>query len=185
MREFAEKSSEFMETGGDSPIPATAMCNISAPGPGPKSRCNPGRTRPGRLARAPKAPMSIAAEQRGFYMRNAALILGIIGGIIGMIVGFFSFGYVEFVNWFGEIEDLAEQVDNAALIQGVSLLSPLLAIAGGAMARSQAMIGGVLMLVSAAGMYWAFGFGAFTMFPIAMCGLGGVLALAARQPDAA
>ncbi len=118
-------------------------------------------------------------------MRNAALTLGVIGGIIGMIVGFFSFGYVEFVRWFGEIENLAHQVDNEALIQGVSLFAPLLAIAGGAMARSEAAVGGVLMLASAAGMYWAFGFGAFTMFPIAMCGLGGVLALAARRPDPA
>jgi len=118
-------------------------------------------------------------------MRNAALTLGIIGGIIGMIVGFFSFGYVEFINWFGEVEDIAGQVENAALVQGVSLVAPLLAIAGGAMSRSEARVGGVLMLISAAGMYWAFGFGAFTMFPIAMCGLGGVLALAARQPDTA
>lgn len=118
-------------------------------------------------------------------MRNAALTLGIIGGIIGMIVGFFSFGYVEFIRWFGEIEDLAHQLDNAALVQGASLVAPMLAIAGGAMARSEAQIGGILMLVSAAGMYWAFGFSAFTMFPIAMCGLGGLLALAARQPDVA
>jgi hypothetical protein len=118
-------------------------------------------------------------------MRNAALTLGVIGGIIGMIVGFFSYGYVEFINWFGEVEDIAGQVDNPALVQAVSLLSPLLAIAGGAMARSQATLGGALMLVSAGGMLWAFGFGAFTMFPIAMCALGGVLALAARQPDAA
>lgn len=118
-------------------------------------------------------------------MRNAALTLGVIGGIIGMIVGFFSYGYVEFVDWFGEIEDIATQVDNPALIKAASLLAPLLAIAGGAMARSQATAGGVLMLISAAGMYYAFGFGVFTMFPIAMAGLGGVLALAARQPDAA
>ncbi len=33
-------------------------------------------------------------------------------------------------------------------------------------------------------MYFAFGYGGvFTMFPIAMAGLGGILALAARQPD--
>ena len=118
-------------------------------------------------------------------MRNAALMLGIIGGIIGMIVGFFSYGYVEFVDWFGEIQDIASQVENPLLIKSVSLLAPLLAIAGGAMARSQATFGGVLMLTSAVGMLYAFGFGAFTMFPIAMAGLGGVLALAARQPDAA
>jgi hypothetical protein len=118
-------------------------------------------------------------------MRNAALTLGVIGGIIGMIVGFFSYGYVEFVDWFGEIDEIAAQVDNPQLIKGASLLSPLLAIAGGAMARSQAMLGGALMLISAAGMFYAFGFGVFTMFPIAMCALGGLLALAARQPDAA
>ena len=118
-------------------------------------------------------------------MRNAALTLGLIGGLVGMIVGFFSYGYVAFLDWFGDIEDIASQVENPLLIQAVSLLAPLLAIAGGAMARSQAPLGGALMLISCAGMLYAFGFGVFTMFPIAMTGLGGVLALAARQPDSA
>lgn len=117
-------------------------------------------------------------------MRNAALVLGVIGGIVGMIVGFFSFGFVEFVDWYGEVGPL-RQVENPGLIQTVSFVAPLLAIAGGAMARSRATAGGALMLLSAAGMVYAFGFGAFTMFPIGMCALGGVLALAARQPDAA
>jgi len=117
-------------------------------------------------------------------MRNAALVLGIIGGIIGMIVGFFSYGYTEFVDWMGsEAPDVLEQVENVGLIRFMSLFSPLLAIAGGAMSRARAQIGGGLMLLSAAGMLYAFGFGVFTMFPIAMCGLGGVLALAALQPD--
>ena len=117
-------------------------------------------------------------------MRNAALVLGIIGGIIGMFVGLVGFVYTEFVEWFGEVPDVIEQVDNLTLIRVTALVSPLLAIAGGAMARSQAQAGGLLMLVSAAGMYLGFGFGGFTMFPIAMCALGGVLALAARTPDA-
>lgn len=116
-------------------------------------------------------------------MRNAALILGIIGGIIGMIVGFFSYGYTEMIDFFGEWEDVVEQVDHVGRIRGVSLLAPILAIAGGAMARSRAMIAGGLMLVSAGAMYWGFGFNFATMFPIAMVGLGGLLALAARQPD--
>ncbi len=117
-------------------------------------------------------------------MRNAALILGIIGGVVGMIVGFFSYGYTEFVEWFAdEVPDVLEQVDNVGLIRFMALFAPLLAIAGGAMARSRAMVGGVLLLLSAAGMYYAFHFNAFTMFPIAMCGLGGVLALAATKPD--
>ncbi|WP_212524034.1 hypothetical protein [Actibacterium sp. MT2.3-13A] len=117
-------------------------------------------------------------------MRNAALTLGVIAGIIGLIVGFFGYGYTVFIDWFGEVEDVAEQVDNPGLIRAVSLLSPILAIAGGAMARSQNVAAGGLMLLSAAGMYWAFSFNVFTMFPIAMCGLGGLLALLARQPDA-
>ena len=116
-------------------------------------------------------------------MRNAALVLGVIGGIIGMIVGFFSYGYTEFIDWFGEVEGALEQVENVQLIRNVSLISPLLAIAGGAMARIRALWGGLLMLASAVGMYWGFGFGVFTMFPIAMCALGGILALAAGRPD--
>lgn len=117
-------------------------------------------------------------------MRNAALILGIIGGCVGMIVGFFSYGYTKFVDWVGsEAPDVLEQVDNVGLIRFMALFAPLLAIAGGAMARSRAMVAGILLLLSAAGMYWAFHFNAFTMFPIAMCGLGGVLALAATKPD--
>jgi hypothetical protein len=116
-------------------------------------------------------------------MRNAALVLGIIGGLIGMLVGFFSFGYVEAVQHFGEIDGVAEQVENADLIQAMSIISPMLAIAGGAMARARALWGGLLLLVSSVGMYVAFGFNVFTMFPIAFAGVGGVLAAAAGKPD--
>ncbi|MEX0327318.1 MAG: hypothetical protein AB3N07_01235 [Ruegeria sp.] len=116
-------------------------------------------------------------------MRNAAMILGIIAGLVGMIVGFFGYGFVAFIDRFGEIDGIAEQVSNPELIQSASILAPLLAIVGGAMAHARALIAGVLLLVSAAGMYYAFGFGAFTMFPIAFAGVAGVLGLAAGKPD--
>ncbi|HKL55543.1 MAG: hypothetical protein ACX93P_13995 [Roseovarius sp.] len=116
-------------------------------------------------------------------MRNAALVLGIIGGLFAMLIGFFSFGYTEFINEYGEIEGLAQQVDRVGLIRTVSFLAPLLAIAGGAMARIRALWGGVLMLISAGAMYYAFDFNAFTMFPIGFTALGAVLALAAGKPD--
>lgn len=116
-------------------------------------------------------------------MRNAALTLGIIAGVIGMIVGFFGYGYVELSNRFAEIDEIFGPLDNRRLIQTTSILSPLLAIAGGAMARARALWGGILLILSAAGMYHAFGFNAATMFPIAFAGLGGVLALAAGKPD--
>ena len=116
-------------------------------------------------------------------MRNAALTLGLIGGVLAMIVGFFGYLYTDVVARNGVIGDIAHQVDHPLVIQLASFLAPILAIAGAAMARSQNIPGGVLMLAAAVGIYVAFGFNVFTMFPIAMCGLGGVLALAARQPD--
>jgi len=116
-------------------------------------------------------------------MRNAALVLGIIGGLIAMLVGFLSYGYTEAVEHFGEVEGLAHQVENVELIRGTSFAAPLLAIAGGAMARVRALWGGVLMLVSAGAMLYAFDFNVFTMFPIGFTSLGGILAVAAGKPD--
>lgn len=116
-------------------------------------------------------------------MRNAAMVLGILGGFLAMIVGFFSYGYTEAVSYFGEIEGLAEQVSDPDLIRNTSLLAPVLAIAGGAMARARALWGGLLLLASSAAMYHAFGFNVFTMFPLAMTMVAGVLAVAAGKPD--
>ena len=116
-------------------------------------------------------------------MRNAALMLGLIGGIIGMITGFFSYGYSEVVRTHAEVGEIFGQLQNEQLIRVSSFLAPLLAIAGGAMAKIRALWGGVLMLLASALMYHAFGFGVFTMFPIGFCLVGGVLALAAGKPD--
>jgi hypothetical protein len=116
-------------------------------------------------------------------MRNAALVVGLIGGLWGMIVGFFSFGYTDLLIRYPELVEFTGGVANMGLIRVTSLVAPVLAIAGAAMARSANLLGGALLLVSAAGMYLTFGFGVFTMFPIVMCALAGGLALAARQPD--
>lgn len=116
-------------------------------------------------------------------MRNAALVLGIIGGLIAMIVGFFSYGYTVVTEQHAEVANAFGLVDNVQLIRFASFVAPLLAIAGGAMARIRALWGGVLMLISAALMLYAFDFNVFTMFPIGFCGIGGLLALAAGRPD--
>ncbi len=116
-------------------------------------------------------------------MRNAALVLGLVAGLIGMIVGFAGFGYVAAIEHFGEIDGLAHQLENPDLIKAAAIIAPMLALAGGAMAHARALWGGVLMLVSAAGMYHAFGFNVFTMFPVAFACTGGILALAAGRPD--
>lgn len=118
-------------------------------------------------------------------MRNAALMLGIIGGLIAMVVGFLGFGYTEVVRAHGEVGEIFGTVDNEELVRISSFLAPVLAIAGGAMAKMRALWGGMLMLLAAALMYHAFGFGVFTMFPIGFCCIGGLLALAAGKPDEA
>ena len=53
-------------------------------------------------------------------MRNAALMLGIIGGLVAMLVGFFSYGYTEVVNTHAEVGEIFGQVDNAQLIRTAS-----------------------------------------------------------------
>ncbi len=116
-------------------------------------------------------------------MRNAALVLGIIGGVWAMFVGFFGYGYTEVIKQNAEVQSWIWQVDHPGLIRMASFLAPVLAIAGAAMARSRNVAAGILELAAAALLMYGFGFNVFTMFPIAMLGLGGVLALAASQPD--
>ena len=53
-------------------------------------------------------------------MRSAAMVLGIIGGCLAVLVGFFSYGYTEAVDRFGEVEGLLGQVADPALIRTAS-----------------------------------------------------------------
>ncbi len=116
-------------------------------------------------------------------MRNAAAALGLLGGILALMMGIVSFGYTEALYRWGELPDLAELPDNVDQVRAMSVIAPLLAIAGAAMARSRALWGGVLLAAAAAGLYWAFGIGFFSIFPVSMCALASMLALFARRPD--
>ena len=116
-------------------------------------------------------------------MRNAASMLGVIGGLIGILVGLFGYGYVEFSERHSEVGELFGVFENPGFIRFASFIAPLLAIAGGAMAKARALWGGILMLISALCFYAAFGFNVGTMFPIGFVALGGILAIAAGKPD--
>jgi hypothetical protein len=111
------------------------------------------------------------------------MFLGVIGGLFAIFVGFFGFGYTEIVRNHAEVGEALGVFENEGFVRFASFLSPLLAIAGGAMAKARALWGGVLLLVSAGLMYFGFGVGVFTMFPIGFCLVGGLLAIAAGKPD--
>lgn len=116
-------------------------------------------------------------------MRNAAGMLGIIGGLIGILVGMFGFGYAELSERHTEVGEVFGFLENPGFIRFASFIGPLLAIAGGAMAKARALWGGILMLISAFFFYTAFGFNVGTMFPIGFVALGGILGIAAGKPD--
>ena len=116
-------------------------------------------------------------------MRVAALVLGIIAGLWGMLVGFFGWAYITVTELEGA-ERYLDPVVDANILKAAGLIAPILAIAGGAMALTKPRIAGVFLLISAAGMYYAFGFHFWTMFAIAMAAVAGVLALASGDEAA-
>ncbi len=116
-------------------------------------------------------------------MRVAALALGLIGGLFAMLIGLFSYGYTELASQHAALAETFGAVENPDLIRAASFFAPLLAIAGGARAPARALWGGILLLIAGGLIYYAFGFGVFTMFPIGFCLTGGLLAIAAGRPD--
>ncbi|MCG6882863.1 MAG: hypothetical protein LJE62_03805 [Silicimonas sp.] len=116
-------------------------------------------------------------------MRNSATALGMIGGILALIMGMISFGYTELTAQ-EQVRnlDFLPLPDNPGLLRAMSVIAPMLAIAGAGMARYRALWGGVLMLLAALAIYTTFS-NFFAIFPAAMCGLAAILAMAAGRPD--
>lgn len=116
-------------------------------------------------------------------MRNSATALGMIGGILALIMGIISFGYTELTAQ-EQVRnlDFLPLPENPELLRAMSVIAPLLAIAGAGMARYRALWGGILLLVSALAIYTTFS-NFFAIFPAAMCGLAAILAIAAGRPD--
>lgn len=116
-------------------------------------------------------------------MRNAAAALGMIGGILALIMGVFSFGYTELIAR-EEVQDLRflPMIENPGLVRAMSVIAPLLAIAGAGMARYRALWGGIALGLAAVGIYLTF-HNFFAIFPASMCAVAAMLALAAGRPD--
>lgn len=129
-------------------------------------------------------------------MRSAALILGLIGGIGAMGVGFFGYAFAILADLVSTMPAAMQETlagpgaglsdpgtpEAMALSEAdtwrlAGLLAPILAIMGAAMAPRLPLIAGLLMGVGAWAIFDAYGFNLFTMFPISMCGTGAALAL--------
>ncbi|MEM7719540.1 MAG: hypothetical protein AAF222_10065 [Pseudomonadota bacterium] len=116
-------------------------------------------------------------------MRNSATALGMIGGILALIMGIISFGYTELAAQEQVRDfDILPVLENPELVRAMSVIAPLLAIAGAGMARYRALWGGALLLIAAVIIYTTFS-NFFAIFPAAMCGLAAILAMAAGRPD--
>ena len=76
-------------------------------------------------------------------MRNSATALGMIGGILALIMGIISFGYTELTAQ-EQVRnlDFLPLPENPELLRAMSVIAPLLAIAGAGMARYRALWGG-------------------------------------------
>jgi len=128
-------------------------------------------------------PPYVPFKQTEADMRVAALVLGIIAGLWGMMVGFFSWGWIAVTELEGA-DRYVDAVANPEVLKVAGLLAPILAIAGGAMALSKPRLAGIFLLISAAGMFYAFGFHFWTMFAISMAAVAGLLALASGDEAA-
>ena len=70
-------------------------------------------------------------------MRNAALVLGIIAGLMAMLVGLVSYGWTAMIAAEPDAANFVGNFVNPTLVRAVSISAPILAIAGGAMAISR------------------------------------------------
>jgi SSS family solute:Na+ symporter len=100
---------------------------------------------------------------------TAALIFGVLGGLFGLLIGVFGY-FVEGIA-------AAGGQNGAGLFQLISMAIPIASLVGGGMAKSDAVVAGILMLLSAVGMLLVFGFNFFTAIPLVLSGVGGMMAL--------
>lgn len=101
-------------------------------------------------------------------MRVGALICGVLGGLIALFIGIFGsalFALAGAGGW-----------QSAWLYQAAAYGLPILAIAGGALALSNSGVASPCLALSAVGIVALFGFGGPSVLPVALIGVGALLA---------
>lgn len=103
-------------------------------------------------------------------MHIGAAILGILGGLVALSYGVLGYG-------------LGSIGGNSAL-QVISILIPLMGLAGGGIVASKAFIGAGLMAAAAVGIVLVLGFNFFTLIPVILLGIAAVLGFIHGQGQA-
>ncbi len=101
-------------------------------------------------------------------MKTGSAILGIIGGAIALIIGVVSF----FVGDLGQTLGIGGSVAR----QIISLALPIAALIGGGIAPKNGLLGGLLMLASAAGILIVLEIGVLSLITAIPIGIGALLA---------
>ena len=113
-------------------------------------------------------------------MKVAALVCGVLGGLAGLMVGYFCSavltGLAETLGW-----------DRGGFYQAmaVAIALPIAGIAGGRMTHSRSILAGVLMSISAVGTALIFGINSLGIIPVALTGVGALFAFLSRFSEAA
>ena len=117
-------------------------------------------------------------------MRTAAALLGLTGGMLALLMGIFAFGYTEAIYRLGDWQDFAVQPEAVDEIRAMSVMAPITALMGAGFVRGHPLMGAIALGGATAGLYWAFGIGFFSIFPVTLCGAAAILALLAlRVPE--
>jgi len=103
-------------------------------------------------------------------MKTGALVLGIIGGLIALILGVVGYGL-------GSLGD-------SGILRFVSIVLPIAALIGAGMVKAKPVIGAALMAIAAIGIVIILGFNLVSLIPVILLGLGAILGFLGKQEGA-
>ncbi len=102
-------------------------------------------------------------------MRTGAAVLGIVGGAIALVIGVVSFFVADLGATLG--------IEGAVIRQVLAIGLPVLALIGGGVAPKSGIAGGILMALSAIGVFIVLEVGVFSLITGIPIAIGALLAL--------
>lgn len=107
-------------------------------------------------------------------MKVGALILGIIGGLIALTIGYLGFSL-------GSLANAGQPSGAGTVLQLVSVGIPVIALIGAGVVMSKPALGALLMGLSAFGLVFVLGFNFFSMIPVVLLVIAAILGFSASN----